>query len=211
MESYNMNNTFFFINKTRNFFPKLDYKKENIPVGNSLTMCIAVSWSTLDRGNNYDLMKPVANFPRCKETLSGKFVWNTGDPVFGVDVPIWNQRVYEADCTDEEECDRYCDTYYNGEYVNGLKGKKCYAYDVIDNICLVIEYDNITDEYRYTGGCFKDNLHYMMVPAEQNRLYHFSSIEIEVRNRKDPIIKAGELSNFNYDFAEGWVKFKLKI
>jgi hypothetical protein len=45
MEDFNLNNTFFFINKTAMFFPKLDFKKESIPVGNSVTMCLSVSWA----------------------------------------------------------------------------------------------------------------------------------------------------------------------
>jgi len=43
-----MNYTFFFINKTRMFFPKLIFKKEYIPVGDSVFMCVSVSWSTKD-------------------------------------------------------------------------------------------------------------------------------------------------------------------
>lgn len=211
MEHFDMNNTFFFVNKTERFFPKLNYRKDTIPVGNSIMMCLAVAWSPLDRGRNYDLMKQIKDFPRCAATESGKFIWNDDDPVFGIDVPVWTQHVYDVDCTDEEECDKYCDTYYNAEYVNGVKGKKCYSYDVLDNICIVVEYDANTNEYRYIGGCFKDNIHYMMTPAEQNRDYHFSDLEIEVRNKKDPIIRAGELSDYTYNFGEEWVTMHLTI
>jgi len=35
--------------------------------------------------------------------------------------------------------------------------------------------------------------------------YRFNSIEIEVRNKKDPIIEAGRLSDYNYNFGIGWV------
>jgi hypothetical protein len=205
MEKFSMNNTFFFINKTEKFFPRLDYHKENIPVGNSITMCIAVSWANKERGKNYDLMKSIKNFPRCKETETGKFIWNSEDPVYGIDVPIWVQHVHDADCYDDAECDRYCDVYYNGEFVNSVRGKKCYSYDVIDNICIVIDFDPVTNNYIFAGGCFKNGEHYMMTPAEQNKVYNFNDIEIEVRNSKDPVIKAGALSFYTYSFGENWV------
>jgi hypothetical protein len=81
-------------------------------------------------GKNYDVMKLVGGFPRCKETESGKFIWNNGDTEFGVDVPAWKQISYDIDCGDELECIETCRSYYNAEYINGKKGKKCYAYQV---------------------------------------------------------------------------------
>lgn len=204
-----MNNTFFFVNKTSMFFPKLIYTKENIPVGDSITMCIAVSWSPKERGNNYDIMKPVKNFPRCQSTESGKFIWNSEDSLYGIDVPVWKQHSYDVDCADEEDCDKYCDSNYNAEFVNGKIKKKCYSYDVLDTICIVIEYDPVTEEFSYSGGCFRDNQVYLMSPAQQNKIYHFDGIEIEVRNKKDPIIKAGEMSNQTYSFGQSWDYFAI--
>ena len=49
METYNMNYTFFFIDQTKLFFPKLVFSKKNIPVGDSVNMCISVSWATKNR------------------------------------------------------------------------------------------------------------------------------------------------------------------
>lgn len=210
METFDMNNTFFFINETAAFFPKLSYKQENIPVGNSINMCLAVSWAPTERGHNYDIMKAVKGFPRCKETESGKFIWNVDDPEFGVDVPVWKQKSFEIDCTDEADCNRYCDSY-NAEFVKGKNTKKCYSYEVLDSICFTIQYDSVTDEYSYAGGCYKDNQHYLMVPAQLNKVYYFDGIEIEVRNKKDPIIVAGEMSNYSFSFGESWVKFYLKL
>lgn len=84
MESFVMNNTFFFINQTANFFPTLSYKDENLPVGNSITLCLSVSWASKERGKNYDIMKTVKGFPRCKETESGKFIWNKETQFMGL-------------------------------------------------------------------------------------------------------------------------------
>ncbi len=45
MEGYNMNYSYFFVNKTAYVFPKLDYKQDAIPVGNSMTMCFNLAWA----------------------------------------------------------------------------------------------------------------------------------------------------------------------
>ena len=206
-----MNNTFFFINKTEKFFPKLDFNVDHIPVGDSVKMCIAVSFSELEKGKNYDLMKPILNFPRCKETETGKFIWNDDDPLYGIDIPVWTQKINDADCYDQEECEKYCEIYYNGEYVNGKNGKKCYSYDILDNICIIIDYDPVKNTYNYAGGCFNNGEHYMMTSAKPKNIYHFNDIEIEVRNDKDPVIKAGALSKYSYSFGEDWVYLKFII
>jgi len=44
-----MTNSFFFIDRTKLFFPKLIFSKNNIPVGDSVIMCISASWATKDR------------------------------------------------------------------------------------------------------------------------------------------------------------------
>jgi hypothetical protein len=204
MENFNMNNTFFFINQTALFFPTLSYRQENIPVGDSISMCLSVSWAPKEKGLNFDLMKRVKGFPMCKEALSGKFIWNTADPKFGIDVPVWKQNKFEIDCTDKEDCEKYCRSY-NAEYVAGKNTKRCYSYETLETICFSIEYDNVTDEFKYAGGCFKDGSHYLMKQAVPNTDYKFDGIEIEVRNKKDPVIMAGEMSNFTYRFGQSWV------
>ena len=71
---------------------------------------------------------------------------------------------------------------------------------------MVIEFDEVIKDFKFKGGCFKDGVAYHMKSAERNRIYKFSNVEIEVRNKKDPVIKAGELTNFNYNFGTGWVR-----
>jgi hypothetical protein len=204
MESFNMNNTFFFINKTALFFPRMSYITENVPIGDSISMCVAVSWTNKERGENYDIMKPVLDFPQCQQTLTGKFIWNNDDPKHGIDVPVWEQSSFDIDCTDVDECIKSCKERGAEFNINGINSKKCYTYKVLDGICLTIEYDPNTEDYKFTGGCFRNNKHYMMVDAVPDNVYRFDDVEIEVRNKKDPIIKAGEMSNFTFSFGTGW-------
>lgn len=205
MRTFNMNQTFFSINQTANFYPDLFYKEDYIPAGNSISMCLSVFWANKERGLNADLMRPVINFPRCKETLTGKFIWNEDDPEWGIDTPAWIQKEYDVDCYDKEDCDEYCRKNYNALFVQGKKGKKCYGYDILDTVCLVVKYNNLTDEYEYVGGCFQDGQHYMLTSAEPDKVYNFDSIETEVRNEMDPVIKAGKMSNYTYRFGQSWV------
>ena len=37
-----------------------------------------------------------------------------------------------------------------------------------------------------------------------NEVYYFSGVELEVRDRTDPIIKAGEMSEYSYSFGNNW-------
>ncbi len=145
------------------------------------------------------------NFSQCQETQSGKFIWNSEDTTYGMDVPVWKQKSFDIDCADEEECVQNCNYYYAEYNKQGINTKRCYSYEVLDSICLLIEYDPILDEYVQKGGCFKDNKHYLMVTAQLNKIYHFDDIEIEVRNYKDPVVKAGQMSNYSYSYGEDWV------
>ena len=203
MESYNLNTTYFRLNQTNKVFPKFKFTKDNIPVGDSVTMCINVHWALAERGNNYDIMKSVSGFPNCTQAQTGKFIWNDDDPTTGVDVPVWIQHSFDADCSDEE-CDAFCADKYNGFFVNGAKKHICYSYDILDGICVVIGYDKVKDEYSYQGGCFEGGSVYTMKPATMNEIYYFSGIEIEVRDKADPIIVAAELSDHSYSFGNFW-------
>lgn len=148
-------------------------------------------------------MKHMEGFDLCEQTKDNRIVWNDDDPRYGVDIPVWTQTSYDVDCTDDADCDSYCQSY-NAEYVNGLKGKKCYAYDILDYICLVVEWDDLMEDYKYVGGCLKDGAHYSMVPADRNTKYNFENIEIEIRNKRDPIIYAGEISDYTFSFGSAF-------
>lgn len=171
MQDFNMNATFYYIDKTQLFFPKLSFKKDNVPVGNSVEMCISVSITTKDHGKNFDLMQVVEGFDRCTETQSGKFIWNEYDPVNGVNVPVWKQYDYNVDCGDDEECDGICKDTYGAIYIKGKKGKKCYGYEILDSMCIVIDYDKYKNKYFYSGGCYDGGKTYRLNKAEVNTTY----------------------------------------
>ena len=170
-------------------------------------MCISINWG--DSQNNqlhYDIMKSVKGFPNCTETLSGKFIWNEDDPINGVNIPVWIQHVYDADCSDYE-CDDYCKRKFNGVFVNGVNKHVCYSYDILDGICIIIDYDKVSNNYIFAGGCFKGNKTYSTVPADVDNIYLFKDIEIEIRDKSDPVIVAGEMSDYSFSFGNSWRYF----
>ena len=156
-------------------------------------------------------MKPVQGYGKCS-TVSEKFIWNEDDSVYGIDIPAWKQTAHEADCSDED-CAEYCKEKYEGAFVNGVNKHVCYSYETLNSICIVIKYDNLRDEYIYHGGCYPGNKTYKMSPATLGKVNNFNGVKIEIRDYTDPIIQAGEWTDYDYNFGQFWryVSLFLKI
>jgi hypothetical protein len=152
-------------------------------------------------------MKPVKNFTQCSVTKSGKYIWNEDDTKFGMNVPAWRQIINDAICYDEKDCEIYCEGKWKGKYLNGKIGKKCFSYEILENICFVVQYDKLSDSYNFSGGCYANDETFKLVPAKIDELYKFDSIEMEIRDHNDPIVIAGKLSNDDYDFGQSYVIF----
>ena len=156
-------------------------------------------------------MKPVTGFGKCS-TVNEKFIWNEEDSIYGIDVPAWKQTMHEVDCSDED-CAEYCKEKFDGAFVNGVNKHVCYSYDILDSICIVIKYDNLRDAYVYHGGCYPGNETYKMKPATLGEENSFKNVKIEIRDFSDPIIQAGEWTDYNYNLGHFWryVSFFLKL
>ena len=156
-------------------------------------------------------MKPVQGFGKCS-TVNEKFIWNEDDSIYGIDIPAWKQTSHEADCSDED-CAEYCKEKYDGAFVNGVNKHICYSYETLNSICIVIKYDNLRDEYIFHGGCYPGNETYKMIPAPVGKVNTFNSVKIEIREYTDPIVQAGEWTDYDYNFGHIWryVSFFLKI
>ena len=53
-------------------FPAINFDSNLIPFGNSVTMCMGVSWTPYDKRNQYDRYLNIRNFPECDEAMSGR-------------------------------------------------------------------------------------------------------------------------------------------
>ena len=202
--------TFFRTNQTRKIFPKFSFKPENIPLGDSLSLCLGAHWGLIERGKHYEIMKPIQGFPQCT-AANEKIIWNDDDSIYGVDIPAWKQIMHEIDCN-YEDCSDYCKSKYDGVFVKGVNKNVCYSYEILDGICLVVKYDPLKDEYFYHGGCFPGNNIYKLVPATPREEGNCYNVEIEIRELNDPIAQAGELTDYGYSFGYFWrVILKLLI
>ena len=202
---------YFRTNQTRKVFPKFSFNTENVPLGDSINLCVGIHWGEIDRGKHYEIMKPVKGFEKCS-TVNDKFIWNEDDSVYGIDIPAWKQTINEADCSDED-CAEYCKEKFDGAFVNGVNKHICYSYEILDSICIVIKYDKLRDEYYFHGGCFPENKIYRLKPATLGEENDFRAVKIEIRDFIDPIVQAGEWTEYGYNFGQFWryVSFLLKI
>ena len=202
---------YFRTNQTRKVFPKFSFNAESVPLGDSINLCVGIHWGEIDRGKHYEIKKPVKGFEKCS-TVNDKFIWNEDDSVYGIDVPAWKQTINEADCSDED-CAEYCKEKFDGAFVNGVNKHICYSYEILDSICIVIKYDKLRDEYYFHGGCFPENKIYRLKPATLGEENDFRAVKIEIRDFIDPIVQAGEWTEYGYNFGQFWryVSFLFKI
>jgi len=201
-QSYNISPIYFYTNKTKKTFPKFIFNSQNVPLGNSILMCIGIIWGEKERGNHYQLMRPVLGITKCI-TANDKFIWNEEDSVYGIDIPVWIQKMNEAECSDED-CEEYCKNKYKGVFVNGVNKHVCYSYEILESICIIIKYDSLRNEYYFYGGCFPGNVTYKTIQAEIGSENDFNGVKIEIRDYADPIIQAGDLTEYEYKFGHKW-------
>ena len=156
-------------------------------------------------------MKSVKGVGKCS-SANEKFIWNDNDSIYGINVPAWKQITHEVDCSDAN-CEQYCKDNFEGVFVNGVNKHICYSYETLDSICIIIKYDKLRNEYIFHGGCFPNNETYKMSQATLGEENKFNSVKIEIRDYNDPIIQAGEWTNYEYNFGHFWryVSFLLKI
>ena len=172
---------------------------------------MAAHWGEIERGKNYDIMKPVKGLPQCS-SVNEKFIWNEDDSIYGIDIPAWKQFMYEVDCN-YEDCEEYCKDNYGGAYVKGVNKNVCYSYEILQGICVVIKYDPLKDDYVFHGGCYPENNTYRMVPGILGEEVTFNNVKIEIRELSDPIVQVGEWTDYGYNLGHYWryVSFVLKF
>ncbi len=79
------------------------------------------------------------------------------------------------------------DSGCKGVYVPymGRDGGRCYTYDVLQRMCLLIAYrehpETASYSWEYVGGCYKGGEVAVYEPAELGKTYDFTFVPIEVR------------------------------
>ena len=169
---------FFFFNDTKDLFPTLRYEEEYVPMGDAKTYCVHLDWIRRDQKRMLDMYHSVTNFPECENSLNPKFRWQEGDPKDGIDVQVWRQHSEEV--SSSSGC-------HGGIYVAFRKreGGKCYTYDVLQRMCLMIRFiehpETASYAWEYMGGCYQGGEVAIYEPAEIGKTYDFTYVPIEVR------------------------------
>jgi len=139
-------------------FPNFNYDSDHVPMGDSVRMCLGLSWTTLKKRNQYDKYLDVRGFDECSEAVSGRSRWEPDYPKRGLNFLIWDQI---------ESKDKTCSGGIYSEM-----SKTCYKYNIMKQVCLLVKFTKDTTKntysWIYTGGCFKDNKPVLYQEAEPN-------------------------------------------
>ena len=70
-------------------FPAISFDANTVPYGDSVVMCMGVSWTLFIKRNQYDRYLNIRNMPECDEAMSGFSQWEEDYPTRGIDFYIW--------------------------------------------------------------------------------------------------------------------------
>jgi len=188
-----------------NYFPVFRFNSESIPVHDSETFCIHLLWAGRANESISDLYESVMKFPECINSKNPRFDWHIHDPPFGVDVKAWKENEIALTCNSKESCNSECHSY-GGIYKKTVLGNFCYTYDVLDGVCLIIDFNQYTSKWEYVEGCLDNGEAGLYIPAKPNHVYTFENIIVQARSSKDPFTVATRFSNYldfglDLDFA----------
>ena len=153
-------------------FPSLTIDTDHVPLGDSMLMCLGLSWSPIKKRNQYDRYLDIRGFSYCQSYLSGHVFWEKSFPKKGLTFKLWEQ--------DKAQGDSYCT---GGIYQQSID--MCFRYKVMEQVCVLVKLkkDTETNSYSwvYTGGCYKDGDSVWYVNAQPNEKYDFKNVQFEVR------------------------------
>lgn len=78
-------------------FPSINFDSNLVPYGDSVTMCMGISWTPMEKRNQYDRYLNIRNMPECDEAMSGRSQWEEDYPTHGIDFNIWKQEQTKGD------------------------------------------------------------------------------------------------------------------
>lgn len=153
-------------------FPVLSFDQDHVPLGDSVGMCLGLSWVPIGKRNQFDKYLNIRNMPECDEAKNGRSQWEPDYPTHGIDFNIWKQETKKGD----SGC--------SGGIYNSA-ADTCYRYKVMTQVCVMTKFKHDTERntysWLYTGGCFKGNdpVNYEDVkPGDQK---NFKDVQFEVR------------------------------
>lgn len=153
-------------------FPAFKFDTDHVPIGDSVRMCMGLSWTTLKKRNQFDKYINVRGFDECLLHKEGRAQWEPDYPVHGLNFHIWDQHVNKGDTTCSD-----------GIYVP--QTDMCFTYHIMRQICLLVKFEKDTEKntysWIYTGGCFKDNKPVLYELASPGQVENFKNVQFEIR------------------------------
>ena len=117
-----------------------------------------------------------------------KFRWQEQDPKTGLDFSLWKQFSHKVSSADD------CVTDAVFVKSNRNNGGTCFHYEVVDAICVAIEFkvdeETATYGWSYAGGCFEDGRIANYVSATPGRDYNFDKLDFEVREYNPGLLES---------------------
>lgn len=153
-------------------FPIFQADQDHVPLGDSVGMCMGLSWIPIGKRNQFDKYLNIRNMPACEEAKNGRSQWEADYPTHGIDFNIWKQDVKKGDSS--------CS---NGVYVSA--NDMCYRYKVMTQVCVLVKFrhdpEKNTYSWLYTGGCYKGGDPVNYEDASPHETITFKNVQFEVR------------------------------
>lgn len=179
-------------------FPSFRFDTDHVPIGDSVRMCMGLSWTTLKKRNQFDKYVNVRGFDECLLHKEGRSQWEPDYPIHGLNFHIWDQHANKGDTTCSD-----------GIYVP--QTEICYTYHIMRQICLLVKFEKDTEKntysWIYTGGCFKDNKPVLYELANPGQAENFKNVQFEVRldhRNMDQIDADVDSDQSSYEAAENY-------
>ena len=80
-------------------FPSFRFDTSHVPLGDSVRMCMGLSWTPLKKRNQFDKYINLRGLEECELHKSGRAQWEPDYPVHGLNFRIWDQRTIKGDTT----------------------------------------------------------------------------------------------------------------
>ena len=88
---------------------------DSVPSGNSIKMCLGLSWNVNKRVKQWDKYLDVRGFDECSGLSHGKAHWEKNYPTRGLNFLLWDQHATKGDTTcsggiyvkDHNKCYKY--------------------------------------------------------------------------------------------------------
>ena len=78
-------------------FPQFSFDIDHVPIGNSVNMCLGLSWITKKKSSQYDKYVSVKGFNDCVQYETGRSQWEPDYPQKGLNFRLWDQNMARGD------------------------------------------------------------------------------------------------------------------